>query len=959
MRKQSQAEERKARTMLVQGFVREGRRAHDEGDYLGALLPWTDALAAELPDAAASLEAQRLRLALFEEASPRLVQAFFHNGSISDIEFDAAGRWLLTCGTTRATTDSLRWSGSARVWDVETGQPVTPWLTQHSPIVQGAFRRDGKAVVTASGDSSGRQGRGSAQVWELPSGRAVGLLLQHPGAAPRDPPANADYVIRHVGIITQAVFSPDGNLVATASDEGTVRLWDAATGKANGQPLRHPDSVTQVCFHPDGRLLATGCEDGRARLWDVAARQKVGKDMAHKLSVVRLQYSPDGRRLATADLSGTAQIWDGATGNPLAPALDHGGTLRWIEFSPNGERVVTVGATNSTGSEHSARVWDAGSGKPLTPHLMHPGAQNAAFSPDGRWLATAGQGVRCWDSHTGRRTLAPLPHGSQVRFHPDGHRLLASDGSAAWLWELPLAMPLAITASGPVRLAQAVLSPDGSMVAAASVWRGSDQEQSEVSLWDLRHGVRVGKSWSQSGAVRALGFSADGRRLASGSEDGTAQVWDLHQSAAVTAALRHDSPVGSVLVNRDGSRLITVAGKAVHVWDCATGKPVVPPLLHTLPVTAIASSADERQLATGSGIDLHDKGEARVWNLATGQPQTPILGQRGAVKWLRFACNGHRLVTASEHGVGVIHSFAQVWDADAGTAITAAMPRSGQPTVLSDERTLLLGNQLVDLESGSIRPAMPEAVGVLFYSPSAQRLAAVMPGQSNGPTASEIRIWDVSQRKPLGPAIRTAGEVRRVLFDTADRWLATAATLQVDGRFETRVQLWDCSNGEPLGPPWVLPVEIETMRLSDGDGAVPVREIQRYAGLVLARAADQRAARHRRAQPTSANAHRQAPGRGGRARRGESARRLARLDQARLALAPPQRGRDRLAPPRGRTRPGRAELARGVLASRSRDCARAQRPVAAPGTGPGRQGIEAVAASGRGLYRGARGRTGG
>jgi WD40 repeat protein len=201
----------------------------------------------------------------------------------------------------------------------------------------------------------------------------------------------------------------------------------------------------------------------------------------HVDEVATVAWSPDGRRLATGSFDGRAKIWDAETGKELLTLLTPGGKFVWsVAWSPDGKRLAT-GNTNGT-----AHVWDVVSGKELLTLSAGPvtASTDLAWSPDGKRLATAGEKVKVWDAERGKEllTLSSLVSGG-VSWSPDRKRLT--------MW----------------------------------VYAGTPKE-SDIKMWDAETEKEV-LTFRGGGYVYIVAWSPDGKRLATGSEDAMARVWDL------------------------------------------------------------------------------------------------------------------------------------------------------------------------------------------------------------------------------------------------------------------------------------------------------------------------------------------------------------------------------------------------------------------------------------------------
>ncbi len=607
----------------------------------------------------------------------------------------------------------------------------------------------------------------------------------------------------HSDQVQGVAYSPDGTRLATASQDGTAKVWDSRTGQELLTLAGHPGGINGVAFSPDGARLATTGRDGVTKIWSITTALDAGASSGEEIVtlpatgdafVSGVAFSPDGTRLATMNEAGLIQVWQlpagddqaaevaltiatGHTGEVIVPKIE-------LAFSPDGTRLA------SGGPDGTAKVWDANTGQELLTLTGHiDWVFDAAFSPDGKWLATVGIDgtANVWDiipgPGAGKNLLTlsgPSGEGWSVAFSPDGSRLVtAGNAGVARMWQLEVddhgelaagreLMTLAGHA-GPIR--EVVFSPDGAQVATASA-------DGTAKVWDLS----PSREWltldSDIGFAVGVAYSPNGRQVAAAFADGTVRVWDLAAGAeAAVAWPAHDDWIGSLAFSPDGAYLATGSDDGTaRVWDVGSGQLWLDLAGHSGWVNGVAFSPDGRYLATASADRT-----AKIWDISTAldasistrlDPDISMPLDTGAAAgqvlltlahdetvWgVAFSPDGHWLATAT--GDPPQPGTVQLWDIS--TALNTGV--AGQP------RFSLTGHT--------------NAVAGVAFSPDSRRLAST--GFDGTP-----RVWAVESGEKLLTLTGHTGPVFGVAFSPDGSRLATASE---DGT----LKVWEATSGELL-----------------------------------------------------------------------------------------------------------------------------------------------------------------
>jgi WD40 repeat protein len=664
-------------------------------------------------------------------------EALRHEGPVAFADFGSDGR-LVT-----ASDD-----GSARLWDVHSGEQLGKRMPHKGPVRSAVFSPDGERLVTASDD-------GTARLWDAHSGTPLGTPMRHDRA------------------VGSAVFSPDGRRVLTASDDGTAEIWDGDSGTSLGVILMHDGPVHFATFSADGSRVATASEDHTAQIWDARSGNQLGHPMRHELAVMFVAFSPDDSRIVTTSLDKTARLWDARSGAPLGQPMQHGDGVGYVAFSPDGTRVVTASL------DHTARLWDARSGAPLGVPMQHQAAvRHAVFSRDGNTILTASDDgtARYWDGHTGapRSATESMRHSGPVlfaAFSRDGaHVVTASQDDTAQIWDPPTGAALPLRVEHPRTVLSASFSTDGTQILTTS-------DDGQAHLWDARSGAPFGEPIprERDKGIASVAFSGDGTRVVTASQEGTIRIWDARAGTPMGPSLQHDrnSRVTCASLSPDDRRLVAASvDGTVSLWNADSGRPIGKPMKHSKAVRSAAFSPNGERIVTAS-----DDGTARLWDGHSGAPLGTPMPHGEAVGVAVFSPDGKRVVTASGN-------HARLWDATSGAPIGEAMthldrvsaaafsPDGTRIVTASRDRTA----RLWDASSGA-------PIGEIMQHRDVVLRAAFSPDGMRVVTASEdrtARLWDGQSGVPLGDAVELGAAVRSAAFSPdGTRVVITSGNLAV------------------------------------------------------------------------------------------------------------------------------------------------------------------------------------
>jgi WD40 repeat protein len=600
----------------------------------------------------------------------------------------------------------------------------------------------------------------------------------------------------HSNSVNSVAYSPNGQTVASGSNDRTIKLWNVNTGKLLQTLKGHSYWVSSVAYSPDGQILASGSGDNdkTINLWNVKTGNLLQTLTGHSDWVRSLAYSPDGQTLASASNDKTIKLWNVKTGNLLQTLEGHSDSVRSLAYSPDGQTLA------SGSKDKTIKLWNVNTGKLLQTLKGHSDWVNSvAYSPDGRTLAS-GSGdntIKLWDVNTGNLLQTFTGHFSSVRsvaYSPDGQTVASgSSDKTIKIWQIPASISKAPIQQPQSQVSQPVVSTPPSqyvilmailfsiitpgLVILPQIYYNL-YPPSPTSIANLPSDISLEKTLEgHSDFVNSVAYSPNGQTLASGSDDKTIKLWNVKTGNLLQTLEGHSDLVRSVAYSPNGQTLASGSrDSTIKLWNVNTGN-----LLQTLEghsdwVRSLAYSPDGQTLASGSYDNT-----IKLWNVNTGNLLQTFTGHSDLVRSVAYSPDGQTLASGS------LDKTIKLWDIKTGNLLQTLEGHSDSVVSVAyspDGQTLASGSwdktiKLWNVKTGKLLQTLKshsDLVTSVAYSPDGQTLAS-------GSRDSTIKLWNVNTGNLLQTFTAHSSSVSSVAYSPDGQILAS-------GSRDSTIKIW-------------------------------------------------------------------------------------------------------------------------------------------------------------------------
>jgi WD40 repeat protein len=609
-------------------------------------------------------------------------------GGVTSVAFSPDGKRLASSDT----------SGEIQIWEIPSGKQLVICKGHKHWTWATAFSPDGQYLASASDDYL-------VKLWDVHTGDCLKTFVGH------------TYSVNAIA------FSPNGQYIATSSQDATIRLWNlqspadlsqaiafkSRSGVVNDciQLLGHQGRVWSIAFSPDGETLASCSEDQTIKLWDWSTGQCLKTLSGHQGWVKSIAFSPEGKQLASGSFDHTVRVWDVETGDCLRTLSGHTSTITTIAFSRDGDVLA------SSSYDETVKLWNAATGQcTKTLHGHSNRVWSVAFSPTGQWLASGGDdhAAKLWNVETGQCIKTIKGHTNSVMaiaLSPEGHHLASGyEDQTIRLWNVSAEACVQILYGHTNRVWSVAFNsqPIRNGNSAEEITLASGSADRTIKLWNWKTGRCLKTLQGHDSWVWSVAFHPQGQHLASASYDRTIKLWDVDAGKCIETLAGHTAPVVSVAFSPNGEWIASSSfDTTIKLWNIQTGHCLKTLLGHSNSVWQVNFSPDGQYLVSCSFDQT-----VKLWDISTGECLKTFEGHSGAVVTVVYSPDGQHVIS------GGFDQTVRCWEIVTGKCSQVMKGHTGLVSSVMCQSAPLLPHATNQPDATSLEAIPPQTTATLF-----------------------------------------------------------------------------------------------------------------------------------------------------------------------------------------------------------------------------------------------------
>lgn len=422
--------------------------------------------------------------------------------------------------------------------------------------------------------------------------------------------------------IRSVTYSPDGNFIATSSDDGIIRIWDASNGKCISETIKYETVFDEVVFGSNSdNYSAISYSDHITYVWDIKTGEQLSQELKYEGFCTSNSFRSDLKRLVTHSEDGTVRLYDFVPYQQISHTIIRQG----IKFSPDSKYAFG----NDSESSFVIDLRTGVKSRNYDYNLILP-----YITPCGKYLIeSSNQYTFVFDFHTlelvsGTQNSGNVQIGSERLNTTKNYVLTICSDNSVNVWDIESGNHLIPPLVHSSKVNSAEFNSNGDLIVTGS-------EDGMVRIWDLQSGNILKEIYGHSSSIKSVAFSPDGKKVVSTSDDRTSVLWDVSNGWRRLGLMEHDSPVEEVVFSPDGKMIVTICDgyNRVDLWDLSTFKTIAKSMNHEYMIGNITFSPDSKYLITtqdntaflGAGSTLRSESYFNILDTSSGNSITNFI----------------------------------------------------------------------------------------------------------------------------------------------------------------------------------------------------------------------------------------------------------------------------------------------------------------------------------------------